>query len=62
MSTAEAPGNTAHCKQQHDTYGYATLYVAIVAGHIHEGEKARIYGKGAEMCKSIYKRVHNTGN
>ena len=35
--------------------------MAIVAGHIHESEKTRIYGKGAEMYKSIYKKVHNTG-
>ena len=39
-----------------ETYGYAIEYVAIIAGHIRRSEKARIYGKGAEMYKSIYKK------
>ena len=38
--------------------GYAKkVYVAIRAGHIRRC-KTRIYGKGAEMYKGIYKKVH----
>ena len=46
-----------HCPAKNrETYGYAIEYVAIIAGHIRRSEKARIYGKGAEMYKSIYKK------
>jgi hypothetical protein len=38
------------------TYGYAKEYVVVIAGHIRRSGKARIYGKGAEMYKSIYKK------
>ena len=38
--------------------GYAKkVYVAMRAGHIRRC-KTRIYGKGAEMYKGIYKKVH----
>ena len=63
VSGASAPWQYSSALQtKHDTYGYAKGYVAIIAGHIHESEKTRINGKGAEMCKSIYEKVHNTGN
>ena len=34
-----------------------TVYVAIRAGHIRRC-KTRMYGKGAEMYKGIYGKVH----
>ena len=43
-------------QQKPVTYGYAKEYVVFIAGHIRRSEKARIYGKGAEMYKSIYKK------
>ena len=45
-------------KPQSVVSGYAKkVYVAMRAGHIRRC-KTRIYGKGAEMYKGIYKKVH----
>ena len=51
-------GQLSRLKPQSVVSGYAKkVYVAIRAGHIRRC-KTRIYGKGAEMYKGIYKKVH----
>jgi hypothetical protein len=63
VSGAVLLGNTAaHCKQNTIRMAMLRATWRLLQGTYMRVRKTRIYGKGAEMCKSIYKKVHNTGN
>jgi hypothetical protein len=62
VSGARAPRQYSSALQTKTTYGYAKDTWRLLQGIYMRVRKTRIYGKGAEVYKSIYKKVHNTGN